>query len=109
MNDALTLVVDTTKISEAALVRWAHRRIARDVDEISSQLRAAGILEGDTAFDAGLHFDVGAVMVRDRDTGAIYVPGPITSLIGQTDDGRELLWRDGEKVYDLSNPGAIVD
>jgi hypothetical protein len=109
MSDVVALVVDTTHVSEAALVRWARQRIDREVSELSDQLRAAGILDGETKFDCGLHFDLGAVMVRDRDTGAIYVPGPTSTLIGQTDDGREHLWRDGEQVYDLANPGAVMD
>ena len=75
-----TLRIDTDRIPDAALARWAKARIAADGRELGEQLAANDRLR-DGRFDAGLHFDSGLIMVRDQD-GNVFVPGPIGSVIG---------------------------
>ncbi len=104
--EALKLSVDTSGMADATLARWARERIARDALTMSHDLQGIGVLVDDATFNFGLHFDLGVIMVRDQRDGTIYVPGPVTTLIGQTPDGRELLWDNGEPVYEIANPAA---
>ncbi|HVU77910.1 MAG TPA: hypothetical protein VHC67_10035, partial [Gaiellaceae bacterium] len=82
-----TLRIDTDRIPDAALVRWAKARIAADAYELGIQLEAIGEL-GKGRLDAGLHFSIGAVLVRNNE-GDVYTIGPVESLVALTADGRE--------------------
>jgi hypothetical protein len=98
---------DFDPVTETELAAWARARIAADTAELYALLKENGVLDEEDDVVRGLNTEAGCVVLLDPSTGSIYAPGPTTTLIGQTRDGDEQMWRDGQLVYDLSNPGAV--
>jgi hypothetical protein len=95
--------IDLTPEQHAQLVPWALRRLELDFARLSRYLVQAGELDELSVVSIGLNVELGAVIVRDDDAGAVYVLGEPDTLVRQVGD-RETLWRDGVEVYDEETP-----
>jgi hypothetical protein len=100
--------IDLTPEQRAQLVPWALRRLELDFARMSRYLVQAGELDESSTVSIGLNVELGSVIVRDDDAGAVYVLGEPDTLIRQAGE-RETLWRDGVEIYDEETPAWPVN
>lgn len=91
-------MIDLSSISDAALACYARASILAACEQITAELDRNPNAPNSATFDIGINLEVGAVMFRSGQTGAVYTLAPDGSVIWQTLDGQHVALRDGIEV-----------